>query len=155
MFFFAADDLDIVFTLTSGGEIITPDPYNVVVSIYLDGILKIMGRPVLSGQVYHYSFSVADEDILPKLYNVYSFVVETFDAGASLIANGSFLVHVSEYDSLDSTEVYLSNENSEVFLAPVPQTYEECLVAQPAKPKIISLETFKQTGTGCDCLTRS
>ena len=40
MFFFAADNLDIVFTLTSNGQTITPDPYNVVVSIYLDGILQ-------------------------------------------------------------------------------------------------------------------
>jgi len=114
-----------------------------------------MGKPVLSGQVYHYAFSVVDADISPQLYNVYSFVVETFDAGLSLIANGSFIVHISEYDNLDSTELYLSNDSSEIFLAPTIKTYEECLVAQPAKPKIIALETFKQTGTGCDCLTRS
>jgi hypothetical protein len=155
MFFFAGNDLDVVFTLTSGGQIITPDPYSVVVSIYLDKTLQAMGKPVLSGQVYHFSFSVSDADIRPRLYNVYTFVVETFVAGASLIANGSFLVHVSDYDSLDSTEIYLSNENSEIYLSPASQSYAKCIAPQPAKPRIISMETFKQTGYGCDCLSKS
>jgi len=154
MFFFAGSNLDVVFTLTSGGQIITPDPYSVVVSIYLAGTLRMTGRPVLSGQVYHFNFSVSDADIRPKLYNVYSFVVETFAAGVSLIANGSFLVHVSDYNISDSTEIYLSNENSEIYLSPAPKSYTECIAPQPAKPRIISMETFKQAGHGCDCFTK-
>jgi len=148
MFYFSGDVL-LSFQLVYGGEIITPSDVNI--QIYEDDTVINSGNPVLSGTTYNYVVTIEDEDIAPAYYKEYRFLVSTVYNGETVFVNGYFIVHLSDYDNYDNSVVYLSNTDSEVYLSCADETREDCLTTPPVKPKILSLEIYRNSSSACDC----
>ena len=147
MFYFTGDVL-LSFQLTYNGGVITPEAS---IQIYSGDTLIETGVPVLVGQYYNYVPNITDDDILPNYYSVYRFVVTAQYGLDNIISNGFFIVHVAEYDNLDNTTVFLSNQDSEIYLECKVLDREDCLSQPPVKPNIMSVEMFRSTNSSCDC----
>jgi hypothetical protein len=151
MFYFTGDVV-ISFQLKDGDQIVIADSISIDV-LYNNEVISTH-TPILVNDVYQFMIHFDDTDIQPYLYRVYSFIIRAIEDTRSLVANGSFLVHMSQYDNMDPTEVYLSNEDSEIYMQCADQTREQCLTSPPVKPSVLSVELFKMTDATCDCTNK-